>query len=377
MDYLTSSTDGIIKVNDGASFLSFLQEDSIPLHQELYNDWKLWMNWRQTNSQVGELMASQSAFWIHMGDEGWFLFFAIPDRWGKDEIDQLLSVIPNLKLWETCLVWNERGVDTHSWTLMEDEFDHQWKHLHSKSDGNAAFNFFSIDNQSKIVLDYNKGEWFGFVEDTDWFSGNHPLQLKDSLLGNAMSTQWMASDPSSLIDNVKQKKRVFSMDTMCQCNVLESWIAWQGEQWKYQTYDGRHWVASQVYKENPYKAMSAFLKDTTAKIIRVTHPEWTPQFGSGDFLMDTRFLSKRNGKIYLSNDSLSIYQAITDSSKRYFYSDFKGYSEDRYCLFEGRFKDFSGLSQFQFSNWLAYGQAKIVVLKNSGNWLVRIVPTIK
>lgn len=374
MEFLTSSTDGIIKVNDGAIFLNYLQEDSLPLHNELFNDWKLWMNWQRTNPLVGELLSSQSAFWIHMGEQGWFLFFAIPDRWSDDEKNQLLSVIPNLKLWETCLVWNERSFDTQSWKLMGAESVNQWTLLHSKSDGEAAFNFMSVTNQSKVVLDYNEGEWFGFVEDGEWLKNNKPLQLKDSLLGNAMGTQWMAFDPSTMIDDVKQKKRVFSMDTMCQCNVLESWIAWQDEQWKYQTYDGQYWVASQVYKENPYKVMQPFLKDTSAKVISVTHPEWIPQFGEGDFLMDTKFISKSNGKIYLSNDSLSIREAIGDSSKRYWKADFKGYSEEQYCLFEGLLGDFSGLAQLPFSSWFIHGRAKIVVLKSNNNWLIRIAP---
>jgi hypothetical protein len=133
-------------------------------------------------------------------------------------------------------------------------------------------------------------------------------------------------------------------------------------------------VASQVYKENPYKVMLPFLKDTSAKVISVTHPEWIPQFGEGDFLMDTKFISKSNGKIYLSNDSLSIREAIGDSSKRYWKADFKGYSEEQYCLFEGLLGDFSGLAQLPFSSWFTHGRAKIVVLKSNNNWLIRIAP---
>lgn len=377
LDFLTSTTDGILKVNNGTAFLTFLQQDSLPIHDALQADWNLWMKWQNSNPEVGELMNDQSVFWVHMKDAGWCLFFPLPDRWGEDQINHLISGIPHLRLWESCLVWSGRGVSSESWQLMSEEGANDWKLLFSKTDEAAPFSYAFISNQSKIVLDYTNGEWLGIVEDNDWFTHHQPLQLQDSLLGSASSTLWLASESGWRLHSDEEKKRVFPLDTLYQCNVIESWMSWQGEQWKYQTYDGVHWVASQRFSKNPFRLMSAFLRDTNSTVVVVPHPEWMPQFGDVDFLFETKYLAKKKGKIYLSNDSLSILKAIQDTNSRKWTPDFNGYSENRYAVFEGQLKVFSSMEKFKLNDWIPSHRVGIVVLKNKENWLVRIAPITK
>jgi hypothetical protein len=372
MEFLMTDVDGVIKVNDGYVFLNYLHQDSLPLHKELYADWSLWMNWKKENPIVSELMSGQSAYWVNVKDGSWYLFLPIPDRWNEDQLNSLLSGVPNLIQWEGCLVWSSHLTSNQSWTRMDDDKISSWRDLIAKCDGNASFSFIGVSAATKIALDYNRGEWIGFVEDSIWLSNNQAVQLKDSLMGSAKSTVWLSAIPADLANQDEMKKRVFSLDTLCQCSVLESWVGWQGEQWKYQSYDGTHWVASQYYVKNPLKAMFSFLKDTTSKVSTFKHPLWMPILAESTFPIVPRYISKRQGKVFVSDDSLSIHKAVSDTGGVMWRSDFSGFSENRFSIFEGNLNQFPGLSQFDLNQLIYPRTVGIVVVKNNDNWLLRI-----
>ncbi len=374
MEFLTTYVDGVVKVNEGTVFLNYLRQDSLPLHDELYADWNLWMNWKKENSIVSELMSGQSAYWVHVKEGSWYLFLPIPDRWSEVQLNSLLSGIPNIAQWEGCLVWSSHTLNTATWTLLDEENNAAWKGLIAKCDRNAPFCFVGVSAESKIALDYNKGEWVGFVDDSKWLSNNQAVQLRDSLMGNAMSTVWLSTNPEAVSNQDEMKRRVFSLDTLCQCNVLESWFSWQSGQWKYQSYDGAHWVATQLYDKNPWKAMFSFLKDTMSKVISVDHPEWMPTISESAFSMVPKYMSKRKNRIFVSDDSLSIHKAVSDTGRLLWQSDFSGFSENRYSIFEGSLNQFPGLAQFDLNQLIYPKRVSIVVVKNNGNWLLRIAP---
>jgi hypothetical protein len=56
IENLTADALGVIKVNDGGAFLNYLRLDSLPVHNELYADWNLWMKWKSDNPIVKDLM---------------------------------------------------------------------------------------------------------------------------------------------------------------------------------------------------------------------------------------------------------------------------------------------------------------------------------
>lgn len=374
MAFLTTNVDGVVKVNDGDVFLNYLRQDSLPLNEELYAHWSLWMNWRKENSIVSELMSGQSAYWVHLKEGLWYLFLPIPDRWSEDQLNSLLSGIPNLAKWEGCLVWSGQSINVQNLVLMDDDGSAIWRGMLAKCDNNAPFGFVGVSEESKIALDYNKGEWVGFVDDPNWLSNNQAVQLRDSLQGSAVSTVWLASNSIALLSRNEMKKRVFSLDTLCQCNVLEAWVSWQSDQWKYQSYDGIHWVASQYFIKNPFKAMSSFLKDTSSKVIAVKHPDWMPTLAESMFPIVPKYMSKRQGRIFVSDDSLSIHKAVDDTARTLWKSDFSGYADSRYSIFQGDVNQFPGLSQFQLSKLVYPRLVRVVVVKNNGNWLLRIAP---
>lgn len=374
MEFLTASTDGIIRVNDGAVFLNYLSQDSLPLHRELHADWNLWMKWKKENSIVSELMNEQCAYWVRMKEGSWNLYLPIPDRWSADQLNRLCSGIPNLIQWEGCLVWSSHSLNTETWTLMDEENNAVWRGLIAKCDNNTPFSFIGVSSETKIALDYKKGEWVGLVEDFKWLSTNQPVQMKDSLEGSAVSTVWLASNSITLLSRDEMKKRVFSLDTLCQCNVLEAWVGWQSEQWKYESYDGTHWVASQYYVKNPFKAMSLFLKDTSSRVIAVKHPDWMPTLAESMFPLVPKYMSKRQGRIFISDDSLSIHKAVDDTARTLWKSDFSGYADSRYAIFRGDVNQFPGLSQFHLSKLVYPRSVGVVVVKNNGNWLLRMAP---
>jgi hypothetical protein len=370
--YLTADTDRVIKVNDGLNWLEYLQKDSIGLQDALLGDWKLWMNWKKDNPIIHELMEGQSAYWIHRGNHGWFLFLPIPDRWNEDKLELLLTGVPHLMQWEGCLVWSGslNGID--DWSMLDESGLGVWKGLLEKCDAQSALNYLEVKGNTKVALDYNRGEWVGFVNDNQWLSQNQPLQPLDSLCGNAVSTLWLSVDPYSLTKSEKMKKRVFSLDTLCQCNVLESWVSWQANSWKYQSYDGSHWVASQKYLKNPWKEMSAFIKDTSSRVVKVKHPEWMPFLAESAMPLLPRFIAKKQGRVMISDDSLSIYRAINDTSKVICQPDFSGFSEERWAFFRGRFNQFPGLNALGWADLISSKPIQLVVIKNNNDWLLRL-----
>jgi hypothetical protein len=372
--YLTEDVDRVIKVNDGQEWLTYLQQDSILLKEALLADWKIWMNWKKDNSIIHELMDGQSAYWVHRGEKGWFLFLPVPDRWNEDQLDLLMAGVPHLMQWEGCLVWSPDLDNVQDWTLMEDARLLEWQGLMNKCDRDADFSFLEVKGNSKVALDYNKGEWVGFLYDDQWLKQNQPLSSLDSVCGNAMSTLWLSVDPYSLTKSDKMKKRVFSLDTLCQCNVLESWVSWQANDWKYQSYDGSHWVASQKFLKNPLKEMSAFIKDTSSRVIKVKHPEWMPLLAESAMPLLPRFIAKKQGRVLISDDSLSIYRAINDTSKVICQPDFNGFSEDRWAFFRGKFNQFPGLNALGWAELIPKKPIQLVVIKNNNDWLLRLSP---
>ena len=374
IEFLPTEVDGLIKVNDGEIFLNYLRQDSLPLKKDLFADWSLWMNWKKENPIVSELMNGQCAYWVHFKMGEWYLFLPIPDRWDEDRLSSLIAGIPNLMRWEGCLVWIDKSGNIPNFVLMDEVGIANWRGMLSKSDKNAPFSFVGVSEESRISLDYKNDEWIGFVQDDKWLSKNHVVQMEDSLLGTALSTVWLASNSDVLLKQNDMKKRVFSLDTLCQCNVLESWVSWQSDQWKFQTYDGKHWVASQLYTKNPLKAMSSFLKDTTSKVIASKHPNWMPTLAESIFPIVPKYMSKRQGRIFVSDDSLSIHKAVDDTARTLWKSDFSGYADSRYSIFQGDVNQFPGLSQFQLSKLVYPRLVGVVVVKNNGNWLLRIAP---
>lgn len=372
LESLPATTEEMFQVNDGNEFLKFLDNDSLPLYSELYSNWKLWMGWKQDNERVRDLMSEQRAYWVHLNGMNWFLFLPIPDRWNEEQIDLLVAGIPNLKQWESCLVWGKNAFSTDGWELMPAEARASWKELVSKSDKSASFTYLGMRGQSRIVLDYNEGQWIGLMEDNEWLSESQPIQMKDSIMGNAQSTFWHSANSELILKNENIKKRVFSLDTLCQCNVLDSWVGWQDDEWKYQTYDGEHWVASQKYIRNPWLMMSSFLRDTLSKVVIPKHPEWMPLYGDFITPAEVKYMSKKGGRIYLSDDSLSLCTAIKDTAHLFWHSDFTGFSENHFMVFYGQFSDFPGLKRLKCEELFGSGKVKLDVLKNNENWLVRI-----
>jgi hypothetical protein len=285
-----------------------------------------------------------------------------------------MSGIPNLLRWQSCLVWSNHPINVQEWEVMDEEKISSWRNVLAKCDANAPFGFVGVSAESKIALDYNDGEWVGFVEDSKWLANNQAVFMEDSIVGSAMSSVLLSSDPRDLLTRDEMKRRVFSLDTLCQCNVLESWVSWQNDQWKFQTYDGTHWVGSQVYAKNPWTAMLAFMKDTSSKVIAVKHPEWMPSLAESAFPLLPRYMSKRGQRIFVSDDSLSIYRAISDTSTMSWQSDFIGFSDSRYSVFQGVFGQYPGLSQFGLNLLIYPREVNVVVVKNNNNWLVRIAP---
>jgi hypothetical protein len=374
IENLTTDADGVIKVNDGNVFLSYLRQDSLPMHEELFADWNLWMKWKTENPIVKDLMNGQSAYWVRLKDGGWYLFLPVPDRWNEEQLERLMSGIPNLLQWGSCLVWSSHSINTQGWKLLDEENIASWRNILAKCDGNAPFGFVGISAESKIALDYNEGEWVGFVEDAKWLANHQAVLMEDSIVGGALSSVLLSSDPRVLLARDEMKKRVFSLDTLCQCNVLESWVSWQNDQWKFQSYDGEHWVGSQVYVNNPWKAMLAFMKDTSSKVIVVKHPKWMPSLAESAFPLVPKYMSKRGKRVFVSDDSLSICRAIADTSTMAWQSDFSGFSDSRFSVFQGGFGQYPGLSQFGLQPLIYPREVSVVVVKNNANWLVRIAP---
>jgi hypothetical protein len=356
--HLDARTEWVLVLQNWDNVGTWVKADSTSqLRQTVVSDIRQWQNWCTQFPEVQKLFAGHA---VYLGygasiSKNVVWYWGIPDKWSSQQVEHLIQLIPNLKVWGDVLVWSMDGGCLGQLQMPEESSVAQWQTFVEELDESHAVGWVSQQNQQWLALDFDQFEWVGLMSADSNVMATPAIQWDSTMtVSNPSLRSFCVAAPEWNLDSsVRASFKVFSSDTACDCDTWEAWTQWQSSQWFFEQYP-TGWVAVQHPKSNPKKWMYPLLKDTTQKIMQLRHPDQLPPLTQLPSPKGWRLASQTTQRHWvLATDSASL-QSYQKDSTQFLFMSFPA-SERRHLyreMWQGQNfgEDFSWVKG---KNWLA------------------------
>lgn len=329
--YQLSASDPLTQVDDRVEWMlvihdwtqvdEWIKRDSLSeITTMIKSDIDQWKTWYAEYPEIQNWLKEQPTY-VFYGDkisQHGIWSWGLPDKWTDEQLAKIQAYIPHLEVKEGVLYWSMDQQALAQWTPGATVEGSDWQVGSAQMDESQPVSWMARQSMGWICVDFDRYQWVGLMSadnskgwKTGWAMDSSTTKWK----GSKSSYAWTQDVPEWRLDSTTRAKfKVFSMDTLCDCDTWESWTNWQLPLWTYMQYDSG-WVAMQKTAVRPWKLLAPLLKDTTQKIKRFIAPHLLPplhcQAGPGGW----RLAEEWSKGILLATDSnaLKAYHADTAS----------------------------------------------------------------
>ncbi len=325
VEHLDARTEWVLVLQNWNNVGDWIKADSTSqLRQMAVSDIRQWQNWCAQFPEVKKMFEGHPVY-LGFGSglsKNVVWYWGIPDKWSDKEVEHLVQLIPNLKIWGDVLVWSmDRGC-LDQLQLASEEQSLLWSEFIDELDESHAVGWVSHFDHQIMALDFDQFEWVGLLSADSTKSMPAAIQWDSTLrVSNQALRSFCVAAPEWNLDSaLRASFKVFSSDTACDCDTWESWTQWQSPQWFFEQFP-TGWVAVQRPKSNPKKFLSPLLKDTTQKIMQLLHPTNLPPLTQANAPQGWRLMNRTQNALWVvATDSASLMAFQEDSTQSLFMS---------------------------------------------------------
>ena len=371
----------MLVIHDWNKVGQWMDQDSLSeISIQVRSDMEQWKNWSAEYPEVQRWLMEQPTyiFWGKGISNKVIWSWGLPDKWSDDDLAKIQAYIPHLEVKDDVLYWSMDGEALAGWKSSNEELSAIWRNGYGQMDEEKAVSWMSIQGGGWICVDFDRYQWVGLMSadsTREWKTGWPVDTVSSKWVGANARHAWMEQVPEWQLDSATRAKfKVFSMDTLCDCDTWEAWTTWQSKLWTFVQYDSG-WVAMQKTAIRPWKWLAPLLKDTTAQVKRFLAPNLMPPIHSHAGPDGWRLAENWNSGILLATDSatLKAYHADTSSFSALNFPVAGGRRIYREMWNEGE-GDLK-YSPVQVRHWLmgkAKGEMNIFLADEPSKWIVQL-----
>lgn len=374
-------TEWMLVIHDWTQVDQWMKQDSLSdIGRKVRADMEQWKTWYSEYPEVQRWLKEQPTYLFYGSaiSQSVIWSWGLPDKWNDEDLVHLQSYIPHLQLKNDILYWSMDEMALNQWEGEVESENPFWIQGRNLMDKSLPVSWMVKQDQGWICLDFDRYQWVGLmsVDSTKDWKGMWPA---DTTQGNWAGAQasygWSSQVPEWKLDStIRARYKVFSMDTLCDCDTWESWTTWQSDLWTWMKYDSG-WVATQKPVVRPWKWLAPLLRDTTQRIKRFKDPTLLPPLTLSSGPSGWRLAADWSGGILLATDSASLL-AYTQDTAAFSTLRFPVAASRRvYREIWAQGKMDNAFSPIRQKHWVmgkAKGEMNIFLSDNPNQWIVQL-----